>query len=145
MGKRLMTKDCPKCGSQFKGYKNRIFCSRSCAAKVHAAKYKKNIIEPKDAHRPKTNMEWKRLYITRHPEKHKARNIIYQAIRSGAIIRGICEKCGEKKTEAHHDDYSKPKDVRWLCRKHHLQWHKENDNKMIFQKGYTIEYSRDYS
>lgn len=39
-----------------------------------------------------------------------------------------CEVCGSSvKPEAHHDDYSKPLDVRWLCFDHHRQWHTEND------------------
>ncbi len=31
----------------------------------------------------------------------------------------ICSDCGETKVEAHHEDYSKPLDVEWLCKKHH--------------------------
>jgi len=34
-----------------------------------------------------------------------------------------CEICGCEKSEAHHDDYSRPLDVRWLCRVHHLMHH----------------------
>lgn len=45
-----------------------------------------------------------------------------------AVVRGKltpcpCEVCGSK-AEMHHDDYSKPLAVRWLCRTHHLQHHK---------------------
>ena len=39
-----------------------------------------------------------------------------------------CEVCGNPNTEAHHDDYSKPLEVRWLCFKHHRAWHKVHDN-----------------
>ena len=31
-----------------------------------------------------------------------------------------CFKCGEK-GQAHHDDYSKPFEIKWLCFKHHRE------------------------
>jgi hypothetical protein len=54
---------------------------------------------------------------------HKARHLARQAIRRGDLVRMPCEVCGMVKSEAHHDDYSKPLDVRWLCRTHHTEWH----------------------
>ena len=48
---------------------------------------------------------------------------VAKALKSGALVRQSCEVCGAKKVDAHHDDYSKPLDVRWLCRRHHLQHH----------------------
>lgn len=45
------------------------------------------------------------------------------AIRSGSLVRKPCEVCGTDKVDAHHEDYDRPLDVRWLCRKHHKQAH----------------------
>jgi hypothetical protein len=56
--------------------------------------------------------------------KDKARVFLYTRIRSGKIKRGICF-CGEKKVEGHHEDYSKPLEVIWLCRKHHREKHRK--------------------
>lgn len=65
-----------------------------------------------------------RIYVSaRSPIKRKANNKTTNAIRSGKLIRLPCEICGYEKSEAHHDDYTKPLDVRWLCRKHHLEHH----------------------
>ena len=58
-----------------------------------------------------------------YPEKNHARNMIKTRIRQGIIIPQICEVCGGK-GQAHHDDYSKPLDVRWLCTKHHGEQHR---------------------
>jgi hypothetical protein len=39
-----------------------------------------------------------------------------------------CEVCKETNVDAHHDDYNKPLDVRWLCKKHHREHHKSEIN-----------------
>lgn len=44
--------------------------------------------------------------------------------RRGLLRKQPCEDCGSARTEMHHDDYSKPLTVRWLCRLHHLAHHK---------------------
>ena len=69
----------------------------------------------------------KAAYRKRNPIKHKAHALVSRAIRSGKLFREPCEKCGEvEPIHAHHDDYAKPLNIRWLCSKHHSQWHKEN-------------------
>jgi len=62
-------------------------------------------------------------YWTRNPEKRSAHVATRNAIRDGKLVCMPCEKCGAIKVDAHHDDYSKPLEVRWLCRKHHLEHH----------------------
>lgn len=54
---------------------------------------------------------------------NRARGIVAQAIKDG-LKRGPCETCGATGfTEAHHDNYDKPLQIRWLCRSHHAQLH----------------------
>lgn len=47
------------------------------------------------------------------------------AMRVGRLQKQPCEVCGAARAEAHHDDYSKPLDVRWLCRTHHSAAHRD--------------------
>ena len=63
-------------------------------------------------------------YKKNNPEKHTAHVQVMTAIRSGKLIKKPCEKCGNKKVHAHHDDYSKPLQVIWLCPKCHILVHK---------------------
>lgn len=62
-----------------------------------------------------------------HPYKYKATNMVNNFIRDGKLFREPCCVCGSnEKVHAHHDDYAKPLNVRWLCAAHHRQWHMEN-------------------
>jgi hypothetical protein len=56
--------------------------------------------------------------------KKSAHMKVYFAIKKGVLKKGACEVCGEYPATAHHDDYSKPLEVRWLCNKHHSEHHR---------------------
>jgi hypothetical protein len=64
-----------------------------------------------------------RKYRANNPEKYRAHGIVARAIRSGKMERRNCEVCDSQKSHAHHDDYSKPLDVIWLCALHHSELH----------------------
>ena len=62
----------------------------------------------------------------RNPEKRKVWWIYSNALRSGKIVPSdVCSRCGKiGAVDGHHNDYSKPLDVIWLCRRCHVQEHK---------------------
>lgn len=70
-------------------------------------------------HREKRR-EYSRKYNKENRLKIIAHRMVKEAIKAGLLIPQPCEKCKSiNKIEAHHDDYSKPLKVRWLCRTHH--------------------------
>ncbi len=84
-----------------------------------------------------TNKEWRknnpgwstvlgRRYRERHPERDKAHRIVEYAIRTGKIDRpDYCESCfKEGIPDGHHEDYSKPLEVEWLCKQCHFNLRK---------------------
>ncbi len=74
-----------------------------------------------------TTNKAKAQYRLRNPAKAKAMAIVSRNIRSGNLATEPCEECGtDKNIHAHHDDYLKPLNVRWLCQAHHMQWHRDN-------------------
>jgi hypothetical protein len=56
--------------------------------------------------------------------KANARSYANVAQKRGRLARCPCERCGAEHAEKHHDDYSKPLEVRWLCRPCHLSIHR---------------------
>ena len=68
-------------------------------------------------------LEYRRKLRKCNPDKFKARQKLDYAVLTGKLFRKPCEVCGIEKSQAHHDDYSKPLSVRWLCFKHHRLLH----------------------
>lgn len=71
--------------------------------------------------------EYIRQYSKKNPRKIAAIAAVSRAKRKGVLIKQPCEVCGTTQNiHAHHDDYAKPLDVRWLCAMHHRRWHAEH-------------------
>lgn len=67
-------------------------------------------------------------YRKRHPLRYAAHVVTRNAVRDGKLIPATsCEVCNStEKIEGHHDDYTKPLDLRWLCERCHKEWHRHN-------------------
>jgi hypothetical protein len=100
---------------------NKLICSRCRGPRGIKHRYCRNCQKEyeKNYKRPKY-ADWS------EENKRKARCRAYTSsyLRLGKIERGPCEVDGCKnKPEMHHDDYTKPLMVRWICRFHHLRLH----------------------
>lgn len=96
-----MTCNCLRCGNEWE-------------SKVEDPKYCPNCKSP----------AWDRPKV-KNSEAARAHALVAAAIRSGQLVPELCKICDDEKTVAHHEDYSKPLEVVWLCRKHHRARHKE--------------------
>jgi hypothetical protein len=96
---------CKHCGSPFEADSRR---SKICTPTCYRAKER--------AYAREARLSWSQ-------ERRRAYALVQSAIYSGRLKREPCEVCGKARTQAHHDDYSKPLEVRWLCRSHHKQHH----------------------
>lgn len=68
-------------------------------------------------------------WLERNPVKRSAQVAVGNAVRDGKLEKPLCcEECEKpsKRIHGHHDDYSKPLEVRWLCPGCHTAWHREN-------------------
>jgi hypothetical protein len=65
--------------------------------------------------------QWQKKDRIKNPGRIHAYNTVRLGLGSGKLTKMPCEVCGNLNVEAHHDDYLKPLDVRWLCKKHHSE------------------------
>ena len=95
--------------------KDHHFCSQRCYSI-----YRKDLLPKEKQHAYKNGgypEEEKKLRI-------RARSTLNHAIRDGKIKKIPCEVCGEINSQAHHGDYGKPLEVKWLCVGCHWEEHK---------------------
>lgn len=67
------------------------------------------------------NPDWWRKYD--YGVKTKAKDAVKWAKKTGKLVAQPCEVCGAERVQAHHTDYSRPLDVKWLCTIHHGEAH----------------------
>jgi hypothetical protein len=127
---------CQKCGETFHAERYKVergdgrFCSRSCASSYAASRKHDQYDQSGDS-----NPNWKggvsedpyryrKRQKKRHPEKVKARKKLQRAVKSGRVSKEPCKDCGAAENlEGHHEDYSKPLEVTWLCKSCHIKRH----------------------
>jgi len=80
-------------------------------------------------------LEYQQARRLREPQKYKAREMVGNAVRDGRLFRQPCQVCGETDSEAHHEDYSKPLDVMWLCFVHHREHHGQTVTQKTFVRN----------
>lgn len=73
------------------------------------------------------NAEYKRAYEY-SPHQKAACVAVSKAVKDGTLVKLPCWVCGCEKVEGHHPDYDAPLDVIWLCKKHHMEIHREHDH-----------------
>lgn len=108
-GKMSKCKECHKAGVRTNRAANRERYSAFDRARTQTPERKASSSKHQKARR------------ARCPEKFKARSAVSNALRDRRLKRGACEVCGSLRVQAHHADYSKPLDVRWLCFKCHRE------------------------
>ena len=108
--KRTVPRACKCCGKDFFVKKQEvkkgkgIYCSKSCSAKSHTGE---------------ASPGWKGGLMTL---QQRAQDRAKKAVKNGELQRQPCEICGSTRfVEGHHDDYSKPLEVCWLCRSCHAK------------------------
>lgn len=84
----------------------------------------------KQKERRGSRLEYNREYYNKEDNKHKrrVRALVSAALRDKRLYKSSCLKCGNEKSEAHHEDYSKPLEVIWLCKSCHVKRHIEINN-----------------
>lgn len=107
---------------------NRTTC-KECIKTAVRANRAKRIDYYREYDRKRGNrqgIEYLRQYRARNAAKYKAHTMVNNAMSAGKLEKQPCEVCGDTRVHAHHDDYTKPLEVRWLCAAHHRQWHVEH-------------------
>ena len=103
-------------------------CTKSDSKKTYSKIQSTPELAIKERKRQRLKEQKRRLdgKTKQYPKKNthiKANDLLSYAIRHKKITKKPCEICGKHNVQGHHEDYSKPLDVTWLCVRHHNDRH----------------------
>ncbi len=133
-----MSKKCFKCGEvkhlsgfyrhkqMADGHVNKCKTCNKNDVRIHRLKNIERIQAYDRERGNRQNKEYQKQYRLLYPKKYKAHIMVNNHKRAGNLFEKPCEVCGSSDVVAHHDDYSEPLNVRWMCQHHHKEWHAIN-------------------
>lgn len=91
---------------------------------VESVPAKNRFQEYRNKNRERINLQ-QRIWRSKNREKSKAHEMVAAAIKKGVLSKpSECERCRkEARLHGHHEDYSKPLCVIWLCNSCHAREH----------------------
>jgi len=103
-------------------------CKACCKKDVHENREKnQDYYNQKDRERARRGQPRRMAYQKETKGIRVAHRLLYKALKDGLLTRQPCRECGDVRAHGHHEDYSKPLEVVWLCQKHHRRRHAELD------------------
>ena len=125
------SKRCSRCGELKSKFEFQRECSNRDGLLNYCGECNNRLVRERRKFEPERfratrRASWQRnKHKTVYNEKRKAKARVQEALLSGRLTKKSCVYCGNLKTDGHHDDYSKPLDVRWLCRACHAKLHRD--------------------
>ncbi len=126
----LPSKLCPNCNRLLSLFNfasdNSKSDGRTSFCKECRNKYKKHYRSTDEGKQATKRFQFVRSIL--QPEKDEAKNKVANALASGSIHKPTsCEICNKETAnlQAHHQDYSKPLDVNWVCKDCHAFVHSD--------------------
>lgn len=128
---------CRKCKNEIKILTrySRSICL-DCLRKSWREQYRKTYNSINEKERNKKRKDWQKLWYIKIGNdrkknlkvrlKYLAQQEANRVIKKGELKKGKCKLCKSIKVEVHHEDYTKPLKVIWLCRKCHSFIHRKD-------------------
>ncbi len=132
-----MNKLCKTCGKEFEGRGNSRYCSEDCWRTERRIQGMYDFLKHREERLIKTSQyakdhpekfyEYTKTQRAKFPEKSRAKAwVSVNKLRGKIVYPDVCPKCGSSgKIHAHHPDYSKPKEIEFMCAQCHKDEHRK--------------------
>ena len=128
----MVTRVCTQCSAEFNKSPAAIargegrFCSNDCRKeylRIHPRLGENAPVWKGGVHK-ENRAKKSRSYWRDNTEKARAHDAVKRALKAGKLQKGPCRYCQTTHfVQAHHEDYTKPLDVIWLCPACHSWYH----------------------